>query len=330
MIGLYFYWQAYSRSEGRSTNIFISSFFFLWSVMLRPFLLLIIGLFALIFLVRKRIAFKQYPRLVVAAIIPLFIIVLPWVARNYSITKKIIPFQEDIYAGYGYLPSELKARRLMTTMGEDGGTFWDPNAMASWFTVKTFRSSRFEFPAYMKRDSDFLFQVENIRNEYLNSFGSRTPSQEKLISDKLATLRSAYIDKYPIHYYLLNPLRRTVKFWGHSGSYYISAENANKAIVTTAKFIQSILYFLVLFFGTFGLVRLARKNDIGWIMLLPLIILTIMFPMIFGFMEPRYALAFYYPGMIGLTLILEPIWNRIAPNAVRNMPRWLSVVSSNV
>ncbi len=310
MIGYYFYWKAYSNIGKLSLNVLLASLFFTWSIMYRPYLIIIIVCLAAIFLFSRKIEFRALVKLAAISITPLILFIVPWSIRNYNVLGKIIPFQENVYAGYGYLPTEIATRRLMNSMGEDGGTFWDPTAMASFFSKDKYLTSSYKYPNYLVRDTALLQQIDNLRIDYINSFGHRTPQQEDAMLSRTANLRRQYVSNYPGRYYFLNPFRRTMLFWGHSGSYYISIEKGNKVLLLGDKIVQSILYYLVLIFGTTGLIVLGRRKKIGWLLLLPLIILTLMLPMILGFMEPRYAISFYYPGLLGFVYLLDLLWQR--------------------
>ncbi len=307
MIGLFYYWKAYSSGEKRNSHTFWASLFFSWSIMLRPYLIVTVFLFALIFFFRKKLGFAAYRKLFVMAAIPFALFILPWMARNYKVMGRIIPFQEDVYAGYGYKPAELETRKLLTALGEDGGSFWDPTAMASYFSPERNKTSVYHYPNYLKKDTLLVRQIEDIRKEYITTLPTIKKHEGTELVAKVSNLRSTYIKAHGLRYFLLNPIRRSIKFWGHSGSYYISVDKGNRMILFADKLIQSGLYYLVLIFGTIGLLRLGRKNEMGYIMLLPVILLTIMFPLVFGFMEPRYALSFYYPGLVGLVLLVDPV-----------------------
>lgn len=321
MIGLFYYWKAYSLEEKMKKHVFLSSFFFSWAIMLRPFLVVMVIALALIFFIRKNLGFKTYGKLFVLSILPLALFILPWIARNYRASGKIIPFQENVYAGYGYKPAELEMRKLATALGEDGGSFWDTKAMASYFSPERYQTSLYQYPGYIKKDTLLVQQLESIRNEYIRVLPTIKKQEGNSLIGEISSLRSAYIKKHPLRFYLLNPIRRSIKFWGHNGSYYISVEKGNRVILYGDKIIQSVLYYLVLILGTVGLWKLGRRNEMGYIMLMPLILLTLMFPLLFGFMEPRYALSFYYPGLVGLVLLADAVQeyflNRKKSNPVR-------------
>lgn len=314
MIGIYFFWKA-SNDKSTTKYLFISSLFFSWAIVLRPYLLVVVAFFGLWFLVHiiKKKEFSNIPKYVFASLLPLLIFVLPWTIRNYRLLGKPIPFQQDIYAGYAYYPSELEIRKLATSMGDDGSTFWDPKAMASYFYPPTAATSQFSYPGYLKKDTSFIETLEQTRNEYISGYSKRTTEEEGQLTKKIDEIDHEYKKTHQIRFYIFNPIRRIIKFWGHSGSYYLPKTNrggAIKLIVLGNKVLQSALYYFTLIFGTAYLLINIRRTPFAIILLAPVIILTILLPLIFGFMEPRYAMSFYYPCLIGLTLLIASVFNK--------------------
>jgi hypothetical protein len=315
LIGIYFYWRAYYASENRIVvrSLFYASIFFAWAIVLRPYLSVIVLILALILLLRKRSVYPLLPRIIAFCALPFILMIGPWVIRNYNLTGKIIPFQQDMYAGYGYRPAELQIRKMVNSLGEDGGTFWDPTAMASYFSPETYSTTKFTYPAYLVSDTNLYSRIERLRNAYLDSTIVRTAEQENSLKSEATGIRADYIKKYKLRYYIINPLKRAAKFWGHSGSYYLPSQKQPNILLLGNKVLQSLLYFSALLFGTIGLMLYSRKNDFGWILLIPLIFLTIFFPVVFAFMEPRYAMGFYYPGVIGLLYLFHLLTKRFLP-----------------
>ncbi|MGQ0739691.1 MAG: hypothetical protein ACT4OJ_11570 [Bacteroidota bacterium] len=316
MIGLFYYWKAYTSDQKTGKNLFFASVFFSWSVVLRPFLLTFIAVFALIFLWRlvKKKSFSVIPKYAAICLLPLVLFIAPWAFRNYNLLGKLIPFQQDIYAGYNYYPSELRLRKLMTSMGEDGSTFWNPGTMASYFYPASHTTSRFTYPGYLKKDTVFLNKLEQARLEFISNYAKRNNQEEILLTAKAAELETEYRKEHIIRYYLLNPLKRVFTFWGHSGSWHLPRSNRGgiiKAIELGNKLLQSTLYFLVLVFGTWYLWKSRKASPFTAILLVPVIALTVLLPFVFGFMEPRYALSFYYPCLIGLVLFIASVQARL-------------------
>jgi|GEM_PF-3634328 len=312
MIGIYFFWKAYTSSQKTGKYLFFSSLFFSWSVVLRPYLLVVVAFFALWFLIHviKRKETSSIPKYIGICLLPLLIFVLPWTIRNYKLSGRFIPFQQDIYAGYAYYPSELELRKLATSMGDDGSTFWDPKAMASYFYPTTYSTSQFNYPGYLKKDTAFMKKLERTRAEYISGYSKRTAEDEEILATKIGEIDNEYKQEHVIRFYIFNPIRRIAKFWGHSGSYYLPRTNKGgivKLIILGNKLFQSALYYLALILGTAWLLINVRRKPFVIILLAPVVILTIFLPAIFGFMEPRYAMSFYYPCLIGLVLLITSI-----------------------
>lgn len=315
MIGFFFAWRAFREDDLKRVTwyLFFSSIFFSWSIVLRPYLSVIVVVMAVIFLWNKRTVYKILPRLALVCSIPFLLVISPWVIRNYIHFGKITFFQQDMYAGYGYRPAELQIRRMINSMGDDGGTFWDPKAMASYFSPAVYKTSQFSYPAYLKNDTLLYNRIESLRNIYLDSYRARSKVKEEDTKAEAISIRDYYIRNYKLRFFLINPLKRTATFWGHSGSYYIPYTKDSTLFLKAFKVLQSILYYGVLLFGTLGLFLLSRKDKFAWILLLPLFVLTLFFPVVFAFMEPRYAMGFYYPGLIGLIYLLHRLSRRFTP-----------------
>lgn len=316
MIGIYFFWKVNIQDEKIKRHLFLLSFFFSWAIALRPYLSIIVAIFAIAFLfqMRKRKKMTVLPKYIIICSIPLLCFVAPWATRNYSIFGKFLPFQQDMYAGYGYLPSEIKIRKLMKIMGEDGTTYWDPKAMISYFKSKTHSTSEYTYPGYLKRDTIFLLKLEQVRKDFISDLIKGGSQEDLLLMSRIDSLEKEYKKKHSIHVFFLSPMKRVVKFWGHSGSYYLPQTDKGgifKLILFANKLFQSALYLLVLFVGAYYLWRVRRQNKFAPVLLIPVIGITFIMPIVFGLLEPRYSLSFYYPCLVGLILFVVSIQEKI-------------------
>ena len=223
MIGVFYYWKVYSNENISYNSLLLSSLFFSWAIVLRPFLIVVIAFIAIPYLYRivKKENLKVMAKIFIVAAFPLVAFLSPWMIRNYNLTAKFIPFQQDIYAGYNYHPSELAMRNLMTSMGEDGSTYWDPKSMASYFYPTTYTTSLYRYPTYLLRDTSYIRRLEDLRLELISGFSKRDSSSEKLLATKITGLALEYKRNFSVRIWSLNVLKRVVKFWSHSGSYYL-------------------------------------------------------------------------------------------------------------
>ncbi len=319
MIGIFYLWKAFKDSVRTGRQVFLASLFFTWAIVLRPYLIALVAVMALLFLLHliKKQSLRVLLKCAVIAVLPLLFFVTPWVIRNYYLSGKIIPFQQDMYAGYGYYPSELSLRKLITLLGEDGSTYWSPSAMGAYFYPVTSKTSTFRYPEYLKNDAELFQKIENIRLEYIAGFSKRSEAEEESLANKIGQIEKRYKVKYAFRYYFFNHIRRIFDFWMHSGSSYLPAVKTGgltKVIMFANKLLQSALYFLVLFLGTWTLWKKRKADPIVRVLLAPIIILTILLPVIFRVPEARYALSFYYPCLIGLSLwagsLRVRFWNK--------------------
>jgi len=292
-----------------------SSVFFSWAIVLRPYLALIVGIFALYYLFNKKILFSEIIKLGTICILPLLLLITPWALRNYFLFRQFIPFQQDKYAGYGYTQSELQSRKLIAALGEDGTTYWDLKAMASYFHPDFYKKSSFQYSKYLVRDTTFINDLEKIRYSFINNYYSGTAVEDELLVSQMKELNSKYKKKYPFRYFLINNFKKILKFWGHSGSSYLPANASNKwfkILEIVNKLIQSLLYYTVLIFGTYGLWKFRKHDKIGYVLLMPILVLTLLFPLFFKLFEPRYSFPFYYPCLIGLCLLIQSIFKKLS------------------
>jgi len=260
-------------------------------------------------------------KLAAVCVLPFVLLITPWIVRNYLLFNRIIPFQQDMYAGYSYSPSELESRKLASALGEDGGTFWDNSSMASFFYPKTFKTSDFKYPRYLVRDTTLINEFENIRHDFIGNYYNRSGMEEESLVARMKKLRIVYKKKYPFRFFGVNNIKKIRTFWIHSGSYYVAVSNDSqweKFLTWGNKLLQSLLYYLVLFLGTLGLWRLRKYDNMGYVLLVPVVMLTLIFPLTLALLESRYSVPFYYPGLIGLCLFIYTVAKKLFLHKMRN------------
>jgi hypothetical protein len=118
--------------------------------------------------------------LVKTVFLPLLLLMAPWVIRNWNRLGRIIPFQQDMYAGYGVKQSEIFNIRILALLGEDGSVSWEKKSAASFFSIVTYKTSVWQLPDEIKKDTSLLKTLLNYRRLTLrcrttNSRKSMTP-----------------------------------------------------------------------------------------------------------------------------------------------------------
>ena len=246
--------------------------------------------------------------------IALLLLLGPWIVRNYSRSDKLILFQQDKYAGYE-IGKELElTRKLLGAIGEDASTMWDKTTAAGFFSPAMYKNSIWQIPRRIISDSVLIKNFMAVRDLCIDSVDDKTQSAAFNLH------YHAFIDRYKatnkLNYYAIKYLSRIKKFLGHSGSYYYSynaEDGCNNRIDYFFKIIQSLFYYICLIPGVIGLIWLSRVRKYGLFFLLPTISLIIVFPIIFGLIEWRYFMPFYFFHQIGVFYLLYRLLHFIKP-----------------
>jgi hypothetical protein len=330
---LSFYYLHYSVipiTDSAAASLFIISYYFLFKflekkelmsllffgilfsavVVLRPYwsVFLLVIFFYIVF--KARPGLKNFFVYGFSIFLPLVILITPWIIRNQQKFGKIIPFQQDIYAGYGVKEPEIENRKILMLMGEDATVSWDKNAGASYFSINTYQGSNWHIPNHIQRDSVLLHELTKYREGYLAIQRGLLPDSDRITTDLAHRFIDSYKQKFVFRSYLLNPLKRVKLFIVNSGS-SVMPFNKNSACYAPwhmgVKILQSLFYWLALILGTFGLLLLSFRNRQYLLLLLPVLYLVIVFPLVLGSAEWRYLLPFFYLHCIGVFYCLDRI-----------------------
>lgn len=299
-IASYYFYKFYESGYTRNKLWYLSSFFLVYAMILRPFVIFLALAIGLIMLIRFR---RDLVFLLKKAMVPVgfaALMLLPWIIRNYARFERFIPLQQDQYAGYGINPQAVKLRSVLNKMGQDGNSIWDNKTAASYFIGDTI-NSKWSYPGYLKNDSQLISVLEFMRQAYFSN-----PEQKMMHKDFFQAYKKAlrlYRTNYPLRYHIINPAKRLKRFAIHSGAYYFSysgSKECDLAFMRYIKLLQTIFYYSVLVFGTLGLGLLVMKNSIHWIFFATTLSLIIFFPVIMGWTEIRYFLPFFNFNQLGL------------------------------
>lgn len=271
------------------------------AVCLRPYLIL---LYILVGLVEMCLAYSNVKHLLrrgALMVLPLILLLSPWVIRNYIVMNKVIPFQQDIYAGYAPEKNELIIRKTLSSIGEVGGTWWDRRSAASYFSKRSIGSSLYAYPNYIRNDTGVLARLEALRSLNLGEACS-----EDRIEKASSNIIAYYKERHPVRYYFVNYLKLVSNFLFHNGSYRLPLILSRPSHVLL-KVTQSLLYYLHLIIGSIGLFKMASMDKRNLLFLVPSIYLILLFPLFFGLIEWRYFLPFYHFHQLGMIYILSEI-----------------------
>lgn len=283
-------------SDNRTNKQLLKAGFFLaLSVLFRPYLCLLFILIGLeILWFNRHHKFTVYAKKTLTSVIivslPLLVLDAPWTIRNYKLTNKFIPFQQDIYAGYNYSPAALAVYRFIQTIGESYIS-WDKRSAGCYFEPKEGLPCEYEFPDRIFSATLTRNKIEEAKNIYLEYQKHPSDSLGKLTVVKFNTLSEAYKKERPFFYYFITPVFLCKKFLLHSGSYYLPVKKDSSCyhpFQWILKLSQSFLYYLCLLIGFTGTIMLLRKNPKSFIIFLIPIYLIILFPLFLRLTEFRY------------------------------------------
>ncbi|ANE52447.1 hypothetical protein [Flavisolibacter tropicus] len=308
-ISVFFFWRFFTLKSRLSFYLF--SIFLALATCLRPYLILFYPVSGLFLFYHFRHSLRKLFPIAFALALPITLLLSPWVIRNYFLFNRVILFQQDVYAGYGYGEDELAIRRLLSILGEDATTFWDKNTAASFFHKQNYKSSDYKYPSYLQRDTTLYRAIEDIRLSYINGFDSKNLTVQKA-NEIIGTYRS----KHPFRFYLLNNIQLVKSFIINSGSYYLPISKSftcYQPVQWVIKLSQSLLYYIYLIPGFLGLIFGTKYNRNVRLLLFPTIFLIALFPVFFKAIEWRFFLPFYYFHQVGL-ILLFCLWLSKWPN----------------
>jgi FkbM family methyltransferase len=323
----------YLTNKRTTKQLIFTGFLLTLSILFKPYLFLLflpIGI-EFIWYYRHNNFILLTRKTIIASLLvflPFIILDTPWIIRNYILTSKVVPFQQDINAGYDYPSSTLSVYKFIQTIGESY-IYWDKRSAGCYFEPKDKFPCEYIFPKRIFSENLTLQKIEEARNVYLEYQINPNDSLNNLIVQKFNALSDTYKNDKFISYYLIKPFILCRHFIFHSGSYYLPIKINSQCYQSYQwwlKVSQSIMYYLSLSFGFLGTILLIRKNPSSFIIFLIPIYLIILFPIVLERTEFRYFHLAYPFLLIGLTVIifimieLMPDFKRIYRLFYRNMP----------
>lgn len=322
LIAFWFLYLFLEKALSTKKDWFLFSLFLCLAVTLRPYLVIVypLVLLVLFFKTGKNFKYTLKKSWVFPALLSLFL--LPWGIRNYNVIGKFVFLQEDMQAGYDYTKEEFMKWKVLSAIGEDGMVFWDPTTAAGYLSNRGTdyaNNSRWKVPNAIKNDSVLSFNLEKLR--ILSKDSIDNAFQIDLFKWHSNTFLDRYKQTNKFDFYFLNYLKKVKLFLIHSGSYYFSylpESGCDTRIKFYLKILQSLMYYLVLIFGSVGLVVLWKKNIDNSIFLFSSLCLVLFFPVYLGAVQWRYFLPFFYFHQIGLFYFLNVIIENVKPIFFKN------------
>ena len=265
-------------------------------ITLRPYLILLflpIGLTFCYQCWRKKEYWQLLVKNVLIVSLPMILLLSPWVIRNAVVFNRFIPLQDDMQAGYKYSESYYAMWDFIAAWGGSIQS-WDKRAAGCIFEPRFNQDCTFEYPDYVFTSKYNFEDLEQLRQEYIEVCLSFNADEDRAVASKFGQYKDAFIKEHPLRYYLLAPLQLSFEMIFHSGSYNIATIGSGwlKWPSLLFKIMQSILYYLMLLLGVFGLLRFLQSPFILNLIFTPCIIL-VLFGMILKAPEFRFFIHAY-------------------------------------
>ncbi|MBK7270016.1 MAG: glycosyltransferase family 39 protein [Flavobacteriales bacterium] len=278
-------------------------------VVLKPYFAILYAIVPIIWLF-NRWNLRTIAKRTIALGVPVLVLLSPWWIRNALVLHRFFPFQQDLVAGYGYRPAELRMRDLLALMGDDATTFWSPGTMACLMQKDPPLPCTCEWPAHLSANEKK--GLDRLRADH-HSYQVGGITDEKMVAEIDRTIL-AYRQEYPFRAHALNRLLRVKRFLVNSGSYHLPVHRTNPCFTLpqmVPKLAASVGYWLSLT----GLVMALFVGFTGdrslWVWCVPAGYLLILFPLALGWIEWRYFSSVFLIDLWLFVVVLERTWTRL-------------------
>ncbi len=303
----------YLRKNNKTTYLFISGIFMALVTLYRPYYaafypVLCFHLLYHLWRVYNSIGFLLSRALIF--ILPVIILDLPWIIRNYIIFHRLMPFQlSTFYAASQECTTYISIARQVITFTD--AYYACPNALCYYETHPDSQCSR-RFPRYIlgkKLNMEEIQKINMIHRKYAYSDSSDKEAGNLLIQSAKKMLEYYKMD-HPYTYWLWPRLYVLKKFLIHGGTFYFppfhkGIRELNPLLFISLKLLQSGLYWFCLILGTLGLFYLfILRSYTSYLLLIPLY-LIFFFCAIFLHYESRYFFASYPILLLGAVFTLN-------------------------
>ena len=293
-IAMYFYWRTEQRDRVRDRVLLALALGAL--VVLKPYFVLLYPLIVIRWWWRRSLVDATKRGLVLG--LPLIVLLAPWWIRNARHFDRFFPFQQDLYAGYGYGPEELRVRDLLVLVGADAATWWEPSCMACVFKYEPTVPCTFTWP---EEYSPLLLQrFSTLRDAYQHYQITPTPQGGAGVMAAADAVELVYRNEQPWHARFINRLILVRRFMMNSGSYHLPVHSSNPCYASgqvVVKLLASAGYLTSVAGLVFALpliVLLGRWRKYG-VWLVPALYQVALFPLALGAVEWRsFAPAFIF------------------------------------
>ncbi len=325
----YTYYQ-YLKQNDKTTYLIVAATFIALLTLYRPYYAAFypILLFHFYYYIRKRI--RDVSTLLIRIsllIVPVVLLDLPWIIRNYIRFNKFIPFQSRIYFYSSENDSTFTAcvpiaARVITF----SDAYYTCAAISCYFESHPDSQCPIRFPKYILGEKLNMNVIEEIKNTYIQYHSNKDSDStlHKKLIHSLKKMYEYYKKDHPYTYWIWPRLYALKKFLIHGGTFYFPPFNKGMKVINPLLFIplklsQTILYWFCLTLGIFGLFYLfVAKNYASFLFLIPLF-LILFFPTFMTHYESRYFFASYPALLLGAVFIVIHLTSMLKVQSILSM-----------
>ena len=278
---------------------------------------IIVLLFLVEFVKRKELFSFSYVKSMLVFGLPLLVALCFWTARNYNVTGKIIPLEDNVQTTqlFAY---DARLVAIWDLIGAWGGqiTRWSPNSMGEYFLSRKPVTSQEAFSSRMLSSACNFDSIHLLQQNYLRSYDLSLPNEQRLqlahrVIEQSYRYRKTFINEKPFQYYIVSPLALTGKFlYFKTVSYLPFPELAKMKLYQKIIKVFYILFFnVILICAAIGAILvLLYENVTAKLLLLYPLFYTFVMIVIFIASEQRYVAPIYpffvlYAGFFMVKLI---------------------------
>jgi hypothetical protein len=213
IISFYFFLLSFKSDFTNYKHIFLSGFFFNWSIFCRliaivPFTLLFFVIFY--FLIIKKRKPLNFLLSISAFIVCFFICESMWVIRNKMQLNRTVLFTQtqECYSSYSYNWGELI--KIPTAWGCDI-TPWSGDIY--WWLDSESKALQFPYPKSCFTKSFNAERLTDLKNKYHSSFKNDPFHLNEELKNEISLYLKEYRNENFFNYYVLHPFKLLIKFY---------------------------------------------------------------------------------------------------------------------
>jgi hypothetical protein len=318
----FIYYYLLFKKSGEQKHFYLYTLFLVLLILLKPYYFPVIG-FVFFDSFTNNFSFRSFQfskalrhGLFISIILMLFL--SPWIIRNYLLMHRFVPFQESVTAGYNYTEADFACRRFIQAWGGEASQFWDKRSASCYFIPHPELPCEYRFPDYVFVKGYTFSDIETVRNKYVVLQAHYNDSLNGAVSKEFDRLTRLFKAEKPLRYYVIAPLHRIGGMLFHSGSFYLPINvtfKCYKPYQFGLKYLESLLYYFILFFGTAGLIYIYFKDKTTSVLIAIPVYIIVLFCIILKANENRYYMHCYPLLILGAANILEILKHKFICNS---------------